>query len=278
VVHTEKTKRGAGQSVGDVKDYLEARDNLAFGLGLAPLDIAGLGMYKGAVTIGSKFFAKVIANGQLAKALRAKGLPEHEVKRLIAEVQDTKDVTAASKAANRIVAELDIPTEQMDFARAMERKKLISETDEAATEKLEQIFRTVPAAERPVLLQNARQLLERVNSAKINNGNRAEVIDVMMNAARFGMKTPDDAERIGRIVSDWDEGLDGLARTFEIASKKMNDPKIRGLASVQARQDAAFKSALDDLRASNPSLKAMPDSQWAKMRDEMTVCPMKPGK
>jgi hypothetical protein len=87
-----------------------------------------------------------------------------------------------------------------------------------------------------------------------------------------------DPKRLAAIVGDWDSGLDGLAVAFDAARKHINKPEIRGLASADDRLTAALRKGLDDIKAGNPELKAIPESKWVPMRDEMIRCPVGGGK
>jgi hypothetical protein len=260
-----------GKAIGSVKDFEEARDQFALDLALSPSDWIGSGIFLKSAAAGAVIGKALLRPGAkvaLSQALKNKGLAEVEIQRLFTNLQSA-DPEIAKAAARKIITETGIDDNQIKFVRTAASKGLLFQKN---PESIKAITKEIKDGR---VYNRAVKILEDVNAAKVNAGNRDEVLKAAIAGAEFGVTDP---KRLAAVINDWDEGLDGLAKTYEVAAKKLEEPSIRGLASVQARQEAAFRSALDELRASNPELKAMPENEWKEMRESMMTCPLKPGK
>lgn len=269
---TETVDRG--KALGDMKDFQEARDQLVMSAALSPADLLGTGTFFKAAAMGAgslsvaKLIAKPLQRSALKKALKSKGMADEAIEGLFKQAQSS-DPQVAAAAAKQLILETGADPTKVKFVRAAASKGLFLEQNPEA---MKEVLKEVKNGQ---VYTRALDIMDNMNAAKINAGNRDQALKAAIAGAEFGVTDP---KRLAAIITDWDEGLDGLTKTYEIAAKKLNEPKIRGLASVEERQNAAFASALDDLRASNPELKAMPEKQWAEMKDNMMTCPLKPGK
>jgi hypothetical protein len=261
-----------GMNVGDIKDFEAARDQLILSAAMSPADLIGTGIYlktagAAATTLGM-LVKKPLERAALKSALRNKGMSEVAIEGLFKQVQSA-DPNVAAAAAKQLITETGADPAKVKFVRSAASKGLFLEQNPAA---MKEVLDEVKNGQ---VYTRAMEIMDNMNAAKINAGNRDQALKAAIAGAEFGVTDP---KRLAAIITDWDEGLDGLTKTYEIAAKKMNEPKIRGLASVEERQSAAFASALDELRAGNPELKAMPENQWAQMKENMMTCPLKPAK
>lgn len=255
------------RAVADVKEFDRYRNNLALALALSPLDLIGSGIFMGTAgfTVG-KFLEGPGARTALSAALRAKGISQIDVDRLLRNLVSS-DPAIAKAAARKIMTEVGMDENQIRFIRMAASKRAFSEQNPEA---MNAILQEVKDGK---TYMGAMKILESVNSAKINPANRDQVLRAAIAGAEFGVNDP---KKLAAVITDWDEGLDGLARTYQVAAKKMKeDPNISKIVNVEERQRASFRAALDDLRAQNPELKAMNDADWKKMADEMQTCPLR---
>ncbi len=255
------------RAVADVREFDQYRNNFALAIALSPLDLVGSGLYMGAagMTIG-KFLEGPGARLALSQALRAKGLTQVDVDRLLKNLVSS-DPAVAKAAARKVMTEVGLDENQIKFIRMAASKRAFTEQ---SPEAMEAILKEVKDGR---VYMGAMKVLEGVNSAKINPANRDQVLRAAIAGAVFGVNDP---KKLATVITDWDEGLDGLARTYEVAALKMkSDPAIAQIASLEEKQRASFRAALNDLRAENPELRAMNDAEWKKMADEMEVCPLR---
>jgi hypothetical protein len=255
------------RAVADVKEFDQYRNNLALAIALSPLDLVGSGIFMGAagLTVG-KFLEGPGAKLALSQALRAKGLTQVDVDRLLKNLASS-DPAVAKAAARKVMTEVGLDENQVRFIRMAAAKRAFTEQNPEA---MQAILKEVKDGR---VYMGAMKVLEGVNSAKINPANRDQVLRAAIAGADFGVTDP---KKLATVITDWDEGLDGLARTYEVAAQKMkNDPAIAKIANLEEKQRASFRAALNDLRAENPELRAMNDAEWKKMADEMEVCPLR---
>lgn len=255
------------RAVADVKEFDQYRNNLALALALSPLDLVGSGIFMGAagLTVG-KFLEGPGARAALTAALRAKGITQIDVDRLLKNLVSS-DPAIAKAAARKIMMEVGMDENQIRFIRMAASKRAFSEQNPEA---MAAILKEVKDGK---TYMGAMKILEAVNSAKINPANRDQVLRAAIAGAEFGVNDP---KKLAAVITDWEEGLDGLARTYQVAAKKMkDDPNISKIVNLDERQRVSFRAALDDLRAQNPELKAMNDADWKKMADEMQACPLR---
>lgn len=277
VAHTVEGKEGAGRTLAEVKDFEEARDAVILSLAASPADLMGLGIGKGAVVaagyLGGKIGAKKGASRAITASLRKKGMSDIEIAQVLKNV-DSDDAAVSGQAAMKIFKELEGDPRELKLARELTRTRILADQNVGAFDNVQERLRKLPAAERAQVFDRVEETLKNVNTAKINAANRTQALEAVVSGAQLGA----DPKRLAAIVGDWDSGLDGLAVAFDAARKHMNKPEIRGLASADDRLTAALRKGLDDLKAGNPDLKAMPEKEWVPMRDQMIRCPVGGGK
>ncbi len=256
-----------GRAVSEVKEFDQYRDSFMMALALSPADLVGSGVYMGAAsfTIG-KFLQGPGARKALFGALRSKGISEIEVERLFKNLV-SEDPKIAQAAARKIITEVGMDENMIKFVRMAAAKRAYAEQNPEA---MASILKEVKDGK---TYMGAMKVLENVNSAKINPANRDQVLRAAIAGAEFGVTDP---KKLAAVITDWDQGLDGLSRTYKVAADKMkNVPEIAKVTNVEEKQRMAFRAALNDLRAENPELRAMSESEWKKMAKEMEVCPLR---
>jgi hypothetical protein len=259
-----------GRAVSDVKEFDQYRDSFMMALALSPADLVGSGVYMGVAghTIG-KFLQGPGARKALTGALRSKGIGQVEVDRLFKDLV-SEDAKVAQTAARKIITEVGMDENMIKFVRMAAAKRAYAEQNPEA---MASILKEVKDGK---TYMGAMKVLENVNSAKINPANRDQVLRAAIAGAEFGVTDP---KKLAAVITDWDQGLDGLSRTYKVAADKMKTvPEISKIANVEEKQRMAFRAALNDLRAENPELRAMPETEWKKMADEMEVCPLRAAK
>ncbi|MCO5144210.1 MAG: hypothetical protein M9962_14065 [Oligoflexia bacterium] len=249
-----------GMSVAEVKEYTEARDQFAMTLALLPLDAIGFGAYKGTASM----LTRALDKRGFLKALQKSGFSQAEVQALKAQIK-SENPGVVRRALMRIKSQLGIPDDMLNFLKVASDKNLVKLEDQASLDRIVKVLGDVPRKDRTAFMGNFGRLLKELNTAKVNTGNRSQIIDLFANASKVGVSDP---KRIAAIAVDWDEGLDGLSRVFDLAAKRMDDPSIRTIASVTQRQEQAFKSALYDSLPED-----MPPAQRNKLVGEMCSCP-----
>ncbi|RZA05183.1 MAG: hypothetical protein EOP11_13395 [Proteobacteria bacterium] len=283
--HTVDGKSTANKAIGDVKDFEEARDTLAMDFATLPLDFAGFGIYKGLATGGKslalgakdlsalakmKIWDKPLAKAAAKNALTKSGLSELQALKVLADLKSA-DGVAAGRALTQLAKVLDIDTGEVKIMQNLYRTGIVPEVDTRASSRALARLRSIPAEQRAVTLNRVEDSLANLNTAKINAGNRDQVMETIIAGNQFGA----DPKRIASVVTDWDTGLDGLARTYDVARKKMDLPEVRGLASVEAKQEAAFGKALDELMEANPEFKALKSEDKLAAKNQMMGCGLK---
>lgn len=262
VVETQEN----GRAIADVKDFDASRDQFVMSVALSPLDLVGSGLgVKGAKTLFPAFFRSG-GKASLTAALKKRGLRDVEITKLLSDL-DSTDAAIAGPAARKIMAEVGIDQNHVNFVRLAASKGLFKpESPEAFAAIMKEV------KDRKINLKVANEVLADVNAAKINSGNREQVIRAALAGAEFGHRDP---KKLAAVINDWDQGLDGLARTYEVAKAKMELPEIRGLATLEARQNASFSKALDEMMDANPEFKVLSAEERAAAKGQMMACGIK---
>jgi hypothetical protein len=254
-----------GKAIAGVEEFDEARAMLAFASALSPVDLIGLGIYaKSGAVIGAltgKALERAGARNALASSMRSKGASNTEIEKFLADLQHS-DPAVAQAAARRIVKYVGIEGQE-DFLRMAASKGLLKGH---SVDSLLAITKEIKDAQ---VYTRAVRILEDVNSAKINAGNRDQVLKAAIAGAEFGITDP---KRLAAVINDWDQGLDGLAHAYRVAKTKLDAPDVRGLASLQARQEAAFSRALDELMEANPDFRALSPAERQATKTQMMRC------
>jgi hypothetical protein len=203
---------------------------------LSPANLLGTGAFKAAGGVGlalaasyqgEKAAARIAASSALRGALKDKGHSEAVITKMFADLQ-SKDSAVAKKAAEAMIKDLDYDKNQLSVIQAAANKGLISMTTQrAAMKAIKGEIHDAATAHRVL------DVLQEVNSAKLNEANRMQVLETAIAGSKFGIKEP---KYLAAKINDWEEGLDGLTATFKLAEKK--------LASVNGDQDKAFRLAL----------------------------------
>lgn len=266
VVETQES----GRAIADIKDFDEARDNFILAASLSPLDFvgSGLGLKAGAAmgfTMG-KMLERPGAKLALKAALEKRGLRAVEIDKLFTDLL-SNNADAARIAARKIMTEIGVDANHVNFVRMAASKGLFkAENPEAFKAILNEV------KDRKINLRIANDVLSNVNSAKINSGNREQVLRAAISGAEFGVQDP---KKLAGVINDWDQGIEGLARAYEVAKKKLELPEVRGLASLEARQTEAFSKALDEMMDGNPAFRALSPQDRAAAKSQMMTCGIK---
>lgn len=255
--HSVEGRETAGKTLAEMKDFEEARDSLAMDIATSPLDLMGLGIGKGIVAgaagayTGAKMLAKPGAVRAAQKALLKKGFSALDAGKILADIKGT-DAAKAAKALAILTDAVGVDAKELKVARNLVSKGVLREGDVEAFDRAMKTLREVKPEERAAVFARIDETLSNVNSAKINAANREQALEAIAAGSRFGA----EPKYIAAKVTDWDGGLDGLARAYDVARQEMDTPMVRGLASDDLRRDAAFDSALRKLGVSDEKVRA----------------------
>ena len=197
-------------------------------------------------------------------------LPEIQALKVLADLKSA-DGVVSGRALTQVAKALDIDSGEIKVLQNLFRTGVVPEVDTRASSRALVRLRSIPAEQRASALARVEDSLANLNTAKINAGNRDQALEAIVSGAQFGA----DPKRVAAVVTDWDGGLDGLARTYDLARKKMDLPELRGIASTDDKLERSFRMALREQRPNAPELKALPDSEWAKVEDKMVGCGLK---
>jgi hypothetical protein len=253
-LHNIDGKMGRGQDLSDIADFEEARDGLMMSLAIAGtgVDLIGLGIGK-AIFKNLKVLQQPGARLAVTKALQRRGLSALEIDKIMKNIASA-DARVQAEAAASLVKNLGVDTREISALSGLYRTNIIKEGDAKAFEAFKGRIRAIPEGpQREAAFAHIEDTLKNVNTAKINAGNREQVLDVIASGGQFGA----DPKVLAGRINDWDTGLDGLARTFDEAKRQMDLPEVRGLASAELRSDAAFERALQKLGVDDPEIRAM---------------------
>ncbi len=254
-----------GRAVADMTDVTAAADEATMQIALLPFDFFGMGIVGGRA-------ARFVASARLRAAMAAKGKSPAEIENLITRLSSS-DAAIVRAAVDEMARAGLVDPSKLRLIRLAISKGFLRERNPEAVQALVSRIRTAPVA------ANAVKILEGLNSAVINEGNREHAWNAAIAAAEFGIVDP---TRIANLITDWAgkvEGpaaMTGLTSTLVAAQAKLALPEIARIANVADRQAAAMRAALNDMRQANPELKALPDTEWQRMADDMTACPIGP--
>jgi hypothetical protein len=282
VVHTDTNREGAGHILAEAKQFEEARGNVVLSMALAGtgMDFWGLGLAKGVVAVaaGRSFGAiadRAVANPALRAQLRSKGLADSRINALLSNFRSL-DNGVRDRAGMEMIQALGLDGNEIRLIREMAAKNLIGPVEAGNLNQLEQMYgpirkalAEVPQADRARVFDRAVEVMNSVNAAKINAGNRMQALDAVMAASRFGV---DDPKRLAAVINDWEQGLDGLARTYDLARQNLNDVNIARIASADDKQRAAFAMALDQSMARNAEFSALQPAQRKELKEKLMSC------
>lgn len=272
-----------GEALVEIKDLQEAKDALALNIATSPLNLVGTGIFKGAAAVATGALAggaaagaykgiraasiKAGANRQLREAMKAKGYSEEAVTKLVNDLNG-KDVGLARQASQTLMKALDLDDDMINVVQAASSRGLISGMTQRSAIKAirEEVADGKDAA---AILKT----LEKLNPAKINEVNRAQTLDLVMSASKFGL-TP---ENTARIAGEWTEGVDALSSALRKASKNLERADVKALPTAEARQERALQLALREKVDDAPAYKGYSDAQKDDLVASMSKCPL-PGK
>ena len=224
-----------GKMVGDLKEVHDAEFALNVTRSLAPLDVAGLGLYtkawaaaKGlgivasgvAAGAGVKATEVAAARALVKESLQAKGVSGAEVEKLLKDLA-SKDEKVAASAARTMVRKLGISEDELEVVALAAKKNLFSRM---SGEKVMNILtkelgiKTEKAASREAV-----RILNETNPALFNEANRETTTRAIAEVAKYGPVT--DPKLIAKNVQDWagtnPEALEGLVDVYKEARKKL---------------------------------------------------------
>jgi hypothetical protein len=252
-----------------------ARKEYEFSILLQPLDFIGTGL------IG-KFAAFTAAR----VGLKAEGLSAREINELLVKSQ-SRDASVAVPARNRInqitrnyifkIFGREPSAAESRMVETMMARGFSGTTERPSLENIESFaakMRDVPVNERDAVAMRATAIFEKLDPGKFNDLSRANVVLVVEAASEFGITSVD---QLVRTLETWDQGLEALARTYELAAQKARDPALLQNAafkngSLEVKQAMAMDAALSDLLERSSKYRAMNESEQAAVRKQMGIC------
>ncbi|MGZ3712944.1 MAG: hypothetical protein ACXVBE_14365, partial [Bdellovibrionota bacterium] len=249
----------------------EAKEALAMNVALSPMNLMGTGAGAVAGMVGRQATTQIgraSASKVLRAALKEKGHDEAAITKMFTELQ-SKDVATAHKASVAMFHDLGMDEDTLQVIQKAASKGLISMvTQRAAAKAIRENITNAPQAKRVM------EILDGVNSAKLNDGNRLQALETALAGAKFGVKDP---HYLATKINDWEQGLDGLANTYNLAAKKLeNKAFVKKFKDLEDAQFHAFDESLDEeLMASNAEYKAATAEQRSAIRNEMHTCGIK---
>jgi hypothetical protein len=253
-------------AVADIKDFEEARDNFAMSVALSPTDYLGTGLYlhTGAAmtyTLG-KLLAKPAARLALKNTLIRNGMAAFEADGVIKNLLSS-DPKVASAAVKTVINNGGADGWKVNLLRVAASKGLVFEKNPEAAKAVLGAIKDEKTARKAV------SILENVNAAKVNEGNREEILNAARAGAEFGVTEP---KKLAGVINDWDQGLDGLAKAYEVATSKLAGIDPAKFPTLKDRQFEALSQSLDELMEASPEFKAMAAEERAKAKQQMMGC------
>lgn len=273
--------KAQGKSISDMKEFDEARDTLALDLAMSPADligsgigVAGLKVAGAAAGLGMRVLKNPLQKAALKKALASKGLRDVEIERLFKDLQSV-DADVARAAARRIMTAAELDETQLKFLRTAASKGLIKEQNP------ESVAAVMKEVKDQQVFDRAFKIMDQMNTAKINAGNR----DQSLKAVMAGAPLVDEkgAARLAAAVGDWDEGVEGLTAAYQRTNKKIETPEFKKIANVEERKKAAFLESLDEMRVEQlrrdeglslpeAKMRTLNDKDWVSQKNKMCGC------
>ncbi|NUM88822.1 MAG: hypothetical protein HUU37_06440, partial [Bdellovibrionales bacterium] len=247
-----------GKPLGTVEEAQEARSMAGLSVALMPLDWVGggavLAKVGGAAVVGGAAgkALQMSARQKLRQSLVKKGMTKAEIDGFFKRL-DSRDPEVASRAASALMKEFELGPEELSLMRTAAQRGFLGKGGDQLRY-VDLLMKDLPAdvAERKLASRRALEIVKEINPSLLNEGNREGVARAVVAAASFGHKDP---KHIARVVTEWDRGHEGLARTFQEAKKLL---KGRNLASVSATEmDDAFEKALRAQISESPAFKQM---------------------
>lgn len=263
------------KAIGDVKKLVEAREGYATEVALSPLNLMGTG-FVGAALSGTARRAASTA------ILRMQGLESQEAKKLI-QLAASEDKVIAAQAQKQLNATSKAWWDDL-FGRTptAEEQHLVDraaakgfDKQKYADELAKTINNLANREQRRKFVADAAKAIERIDSSKLNELNRMDVLENIVAASRFGMKDP---ERAALLLNDWivegTDGVKGLTKVYQRATAiKISGRGLAGIADETARMDAAFAQASRQLVDEHPQLKNLSPLEKDQLVARMCTCP-----
>lgn len=262
-----------GRPLGTIEEAQEARSAATISLALMPLDWTGGGavlMKTGGAALVGGAAGKALQMGarqNLRKSLVRKGMTKAEIDEFFKRL-DSRDAEVASRAASALMKEFDLGPDELNLMRTAAKRGFLGKGGDQLRY-VDLLMKDLPAdvAERKLISRRALEIVEQINPALLNEGNREGVARAVVAAASFGHRDP---KHIARIVTEWDRGHEGLARTFQDAKKLL---KSRNLASASASDmDDAFERSLRAQISESPAFKQMTKEEVEATVKQMKAC------
>lgn len=260
---------------GRPEPVVAARQALTLAIALEPLDWLGTGV------LGRLSFVTAAKVG-----LRIEGMTAKEMAILITKSESTNPAIAnpARKAIklsmdNYIKGLFGGTTTAADerLAKAMMDAGFMGTVERPTMAHLEEIaagLKGLKGAERIAVADHAAAIFSRLRPGAQNDLKRAEVVQVVRAAANFGLT---DVDQLVRNIDDWTEGLGGLAKVYDDAAKRMDDPAMLENpafknGTAEERRSIALEATLDEKLKLNPRYAEMSEADRTATRRQMCLC------
>lgn len=285
----QKAKQGAWTSIGSegkdggsirkTEDVAEARSTLNWDVILSPTALIGTGI-SGAT---ANFFKQAAAKSMLVE----RGVAKEEAKKLVALTRSNQKNVSVDAQKMVDAAAKDFIKAKTGLSKAEDLKKLDEITEELAAKgflgrvsALEaRHMNDVSIAIKGLEKQEGAQrkfmdgflaTLREMNGAKLNDATRTQKLKLAIAFNEFGIR---DSQRAARMVNDWDEGIEGLTKTIQLATKKLNNRELASVSNLAERQKLAWEAAVDEQVSKSPYYREAPAAARDEARAEMkTKC------
>ena len=263
-----------GEAMTDIKTFQDAQDAYVLSSALQPLNLIGTGAAGLLGGYATKQAAKAAASHAMQSGLAQKGMTKEAIAKLTSDL-NSKDPEIAAAATRALVKESGWTDEAINVVRQAASKNLISVfTHRKAMAAIKAEIKDAKTATAAI------EALKKINSAKLNDGNRMDALEAALFGAKFfskdaskgATKGPAFVEALANKINDWDQGLDGLAATYKLAASKMDLAEVKALGSLEARQDKAIRLAIRDELKNNPEYQAASKEGKEAMEDQLASC------
>lgn len=264
-----------GEPLVELEEYALSRRTLMISLALAGtgIDLWGAGLLKaGGALVGVNASARVLekysAKKTVAAILRQNGMDEQQISQTTKHLMNGSEIQV-KEALDKVLRNNQVNPQEIAMIRLLLGSQV--QVNGNSVRFLETFLSSLPtqAKQREIATENALNIFKQLDQTTLNSLSTGKKAKLIAMASRFKHMR---AEKIIRIVKNWDEGVDGLLKVYQQAWDNLSKGQYSFMSDIAQREEMAFEAALDALMRQSPEFKYLPLAERQAQRTKMMDC------
>ncbi|MGE3611345.1 MAG: hypothetical protein AB7I27_17255 [Bacteriovoracaceae bacterium] len=265
-----------GLSIGDINQYSRDRGIVMTNLVLAAIgaDLWGGGFIKsglvfGVTAISSRSLSEASTKIAFRRVLSKQGIREETINNWLKSLSD-KDPLKVERTIQEISQEANLSFKEIKLFHTL-IGKMAKDFSEKDLKRLQFFMYRLPeeASKRDQIVESSLRIIEKLPPEALAGNQKFEKLRLLVAVTSFGEH---NSKKVTSLMKNWNEGLSGLTRTYELAAEKLKDLPASSFSSNAERQRKAYSLALSDLMKEEESFKELSRSEKRAVKDQMIRC------